>query len=198
MGDGASGCSRTRAPATALDTSSLDVVDGIDTSGLLPPDVIAALRSFPRRFTTATDPARLTDGDADRRDELARRHGTDGTSAQDHLRNATRTLQLIAGAIDEVLQTEGPTLHPACTDRARRSWPEPPGESTDGLLTELVDADQRLIERLEAIAPAAWARTATVADDGERTVGHLAAELVGTVADDLRWIERNLRPDPRP
>lgn len=166
---------------------------GVDTSALLPGDVVAALRSLPPRYRRALDPDRLAEGDVDRRDDLVGRPGPSGVAPLDHLRDAARTAQLVGRALEDVAVQDEPVVHPAAVDASRRHWPAPAGEAVDDLLDELTTALVGLADHLEQLASDRWARTGRVAEVGPRSLLELARGLVATVADDLRLLDTDLR-----
>ena len=77
------------------------VTDGLDVSNLSPSDAVAALRSFPRRFSAVLA---LVDEDDD---SVLHRPGPDGLSAQEHADAAARDLAAAGEAIRRALGREG-------------------------------------------------------------------------------------------
>lgn len=123
-----------------------------------PSDAIVALRSLNRRAKGLF--AGLGDDEAP--DDLAHRNGADGRSALDELGAATRTIALLGRAIEQVLESGDPMLHPAVADAAARSWPAATG-SVDEILDELGREADRLADRLAHVDAGEWARAARVA-----------------------------------
>jgi hypothetical protein len=139
---------------------------GLDVSKLLPPDALAAIRSYPRRFRSELA---SFEGD-DSVEELAARIGPDGESAIQIISDVSRTWTLLNEALRQTLTSAEAILHPAVLDAAQRSWDSPPSESLDDVLTELDHSAEALTERMASVARLDdWNRRAGVAGGGEVT-----------------------------
>lgn len=157
---------------------------GLDVSHLSPDDAVAALRSFPRRFRAA-----LAAAEDDDVEELAHRVGPAGTSAVDHLVDATSALMLLGRALHQVVRSQEPLLHPAVLDPTLRQWDPPPGLDVATLVDLLGDEVDDLVAEIAHVGSPDWARTGRVADGAEITALDVVREAVRTVAEDLRGVE---------
>ena len=70
-------------------------------------------------------------------DDLAHRPGKDGLSALDHALHATRTLSLLARAVEQALLDEDPVVHPAVTDPTQRTWAGQSSATVEDAMAEL-------------------------------------------------------------
>ena len=117
-----------------------------------PSDAAVALRSFPRRFRSVLQPI-----DDDHVDEWAHRVGTSGTSAFDHLVQASRGVTVLHQALRQALNaSEPPTLPPAVLDESARAFDTSQGSSVDAELELLADEAEAMAtgghpERAEAL-----------------------------------------------
>jgi hypothetical protein len=152
---------------------------GPDLSRLAPSDAAVALRSLPRRFGAVLRPPMPEDRPAGHED-LVQRIGPDGHSAVDHTVHVVRSLALLDRAIEQVLISAEPVLHPAVVDDHDR-WVEDHGHppEPDDVLTDLAAAAERLATRVERVPATDWTRTGRVAGDGTVTAHDLLREAVG-------------------
>lgn len=151
---------------------------GIDPTTINPPDAVAALRSFPRRWRgalgiVADDPAA---------DDVVRRRTGSSPSALEHAWSAANLLASTDSQIGRARSADRPTLTSAA-------------ENT-GSLEDALDAVARhapaLATTLDGLPPDDWKRTATV-DGGEVTILSLAQRAVADAAHHLRAAEQALR-----
>ncbi len=152
---------------------------GLDVSKLLPPDALAAIRSYPRRYRSELA---AFEGD-DSIDELAARVGPDGESAIQIMSDVSRTWTVLAEALRQTLTSDDAMLHPAVLDPAQRSWDTPPSESLDDVLAVLEHAADTLTERMASVSSLDdWNRRAAVAGGGEVSALDLvrSATVVGS------------------
>jgi hypothetical protein len=150
-------------------------MSSLDVSRLLPPDALAALRSYPRRYRNEVA---SFEGD-DAVDELAARIGPEGESAIQIMSDVSRTWSILAEALRQTLVTDDAVLHPAVLDPSLRSWDTPPPDSLDDVLTVLDHAADALTDRMASVSDIAdWNRRAAVAGGGEVT----ALDLIRTAA----------------
>ena len=162
---------------------------GLDVSKLLPPDALAALRSYPRRFRSEVA---SFEGD-DSVEELAARIGPDGESAIQIMSDVSRTWTLLAEALRQTLTSDDAVLHPAVTDPAQRSWDTPPSESLDDVLTVLDHAADDLTGRMVAVTRLDdWNRRASVAGGGEVTALDLVRSATVAGHDGLAGVHAAL------
>jgi len=139
---------------------------GLDVSKLLPPDALAALRSYPRRFRSEVA---AFDGD-DSIEELAARIGPAGESAIQIMSDVSRTWTVLAEALRQTLITDDPVVLAAVVDPSQRRWDTPPPDSLADVLTVLDHSADALTDRISAIDDLDdWNRRARVAGGGEVT-----------------------------
>jgi hypothetical protein len=166
---------------------------GLDLSRLAPADGAVALRSLPRRFAAVLRPPIAEDRPAGH-DDLVQRVGPDGHSAVDHAMHVVRSLILLDRAIEQVLISDRPVLHPAVIDDHGR-WVEdngPPPEPDD-VLADLAAAAERLAARVDRVAASDWSRAGRVAGDGGTASAHdLLREAVGQAIAHLHDAERTV------
>jgi len=165
----------------------------LDLSRMAPSDGSVALRSLTRRFASVLRPPIAEDRPA-AHDDLVQRIGPDGHSAVDHALHVVRSLTLIDRAIEQVMISDDPILHPAVTDDHAR-WVEdhgPPPEPDD-VLADLAAASERLAARVDRVPATEWWRPGRVARDGGTVSAHdLLREAVGTAVTHLRDAERTV------
>ena len=155
------------------------------SSQVSPADAVVAMRTWPRRYRAALAP--IAD---DRIADKALRIGPQGVSALDLAVNSLGTWVLLEKALHDIRVTECPTLHPAVTESAARSWESHPTETLDSVLDQIDDVANSLANSIEAMPSDDWPRKATVAGGGTTTALALAREAVNVGADNLREIER--------
>jgi len=157
---------------------------GIDPHTINPPDAVAALRSFPRRWRSALG---LVADDPNAGDLVRRRSG-DSPSALEH---AWTTAELLASTeehIGRARRQDRPSLISA-GDAGHRG-------DGDGALEQALDAiaarAPALATTLEGVGPDDWRRQASL--DGEDvTILAMAQRTVADAAGHLRGAERALR-----
>lgn len=153
---------------------------GLDVSRLSPDDVVAAIRSYPRRFRellTAVDAADVPD------------------EAVEHADHVARSLALLGEALRHVLVQDAPTLLPAVADDGAREWAHTGASSIDDVLAFLTIEANALADAVADVSSEAWTRRGTVAGSGaSMSALDVAREAVRTGADHLRAAER-LFPD---
>lgn len=156
---------------------------GPDVSRLGPSDALAALRSFPRRFRAAVA---LRD---DEDDSVLRRVGPDGASAAEHVDRAGRTLAVLDRALQQVLASDNPALHPGVVDESAREFT---GESPSvEAALDLVELEAgAMAETVDPVDADAWLRTGTVAGGGTVTALDIVREAVRSVAAELADTEK--------
>ena len=150
-------------------------MSGLDVSRLSPEDVVAALRSYPRRFRellTSVDP-----------DELP-------AAAIEHADHVARSLALLGEAMRQVLVQDGPTLMPAVADDSQRDWAHAGAWSVDDALAFLDMEAHALADAAADVSAEAWTRRGTVAGSGQSISAlDVAREAVRTGSDHLRAAE---------
>lgn len=162
----------------------------LDTSSLLPGDVVAALRSFPNRFAAAIDPARFgepPDQHVAARDAALTAAGPDGRSPLGTLAGVDAITQLADRCVTEL------TLHGA----GAVDWPPQPsqGDATltspdvDTLLHHLSTSLDELADRVASLPNASWGSSGTGSTGAPLEVLDLLRDLVRRVAEDLRTID---------
>ena len=153
-------------------------MSGLDVSRLSPDDIVAALRSYPRRFRellTSVDPNDVP------------------AEAIEHADHVARSLALLGQAMRQVLVHDGPTLMPAVTDDAQREWAHTGTWSIDDALAFLDMEANELAGAVGAVSSQAWTRAGTIAGSGQSISAlDVAREAVRTGSDHLRSAERLL------
>jgi len=160
----------------------------LDTSQVSPSDAAVTMRSLPRRFRAALGSIAEDDQTA----EVVERVGPDGHSALDHLVHVVSSLSLLERALDQVLRSDGPTLHPATMDDTARDWEAPTERGLDQALDELAEAAEQLAARIERAAADDWARTGEIAGGRSVTALDVAREAVATGIGHLRSAEQTM------
>jgi hypothetical protein len=166
---------------------------GLDLTRLAPSDATVAVRSLPRRFGAVLRPPLAEDRPAGH-DDLVQRIGPDGHSAVDHAMHVVRSLTLLDRAIEQVLISADPVLHPAVVDDHAR-WVEDHGHppEPDDVLVDLAAAAERFAARVQRVPAADWSRTARVARDRGTVSAHdLLREAVGQAIEHLHAAERTI------
>lgn len=152
---------------------------GLDVSRLAPDDIVAALRSFPRRFRELVESV----PPPDLPDEVV-----------DHVDHVGRSIGMIAESMRQVLVQDRPVVHPAVVDDAAREWAHTGSTSVDDVLHFLDVECNSLADAVAHTASDAWTRTGTVATaDREISALDLAREAVRTASEHLRAAEQRLR-----
>jgi hypothetical protein len=153
------------------------------TSSVSPADAAVALRSLHRRYRAALQPI-----DDPQVDEWAERVGPDGSSALDHLVQASRGIIVVHQALRQALNASSPpTLPPGVLDASARDFDTTHATSVDAELGLLADEAEAAATTVTDAPGDAWKKTATVAGGGgEVTTLQLLAELVRTGVDQLK------------
>lgn len=159
----------------------------LDLSRTSPADIVATMRSLPRRFREA-----LATDDEEDQDALASVVGADGRSALDHVAGTGRMLALFGGALGEVLNGRQPVLHAAITDPSARRW-EHAASDLEGELSLLDTEADELAGRVERTAADQWDQVGRVAGGTELTALDLAKEAVQVAVAGLRATEQAMR-----
>jgi hypothetical protein len=148
-----------------------------------PSDAAVALRSFPRRYRSVLRPI-----EDDHVDEWAHHVGASGTSAFDHLVQASRGITVLHQALRQALNaSEPPTLPPAVLDESARAFDTTQGGSVEAELDLLADEAEAMAATVADAPGAAWRKSATVAGGGgEVTTLQIAQEAVRTGVEQLR------------
>jgi hypothetical protein len=159
------------------------------SAALTPHDVVGALRSFPRRYREET--ALRDDEDPD---ELWHRPGPAGRTVLEIAVDTVRSLSLLDRALEQVLVTGQPALHPAVTDRHAREYDVAAHGSVAEVLDELDHVAGGSARRAERAPADDWLRTGRVTDETGSVVTALdiAREAVDTGAVNLREIRATM------
>jgi hypothetical protein len=166
-----------------------EVVSALDVSHLTPPDAVAALRSYPRRFRSALQPL----DDDEQIDEIAHRLGRDGRSAIDVVSDVTRTFVLLGEALRQIALSDQPVLHPAVADPSARRWENGTPATVEDALALLTEAADNLAQQTSELPAKAWDRTAQVAGDGTVRALDLVRDATKVGHEGLRDVERILQ-----
>ena len=156
---------------------------------LKPPNLVTALRSFPRRYREVLSTAPPEP-------ELLMRP-VDGHTVLALVADTAHSLELLDHAVEQTLVHDVPALASTVLDAsARRSGAN--STSTSSLLLEQLAAHATaLADRLDHAPTADWSRTAKVDGAAVRVVD-LVREAVRTGAENLRLLERVIGGLPRP
>ena len=149
---------------------------------LTPADAVASLRSLPRRFGEAFAPAPDAAGTPD---ELAQRVGADGRSPAQHLTDVVNGLPLLNRALEQVLTSDDPALHPGITDLGGQ-WDDTPVAALESALAQLGDAAIALADRAARVGAKEWNRTGHLADGAAVSALELLRAAVRLATDALR------------
>jgi len=153
-------------------------MSALDVSRLSPEDVVAALRSYPRRFREL-----LTSVDE---------HDVP-SEAIEHADHVARSLALLGEALRQVLVQDEPTLMPAVVDDSAREWAHPGASSVEDVLAFLTMEASALADAVADVSSDAWTRHGIVAgSQASMSALDVAREAVRTGADHLRAAERLL------
>jgi hypothetical protein len=153
-------------------------------------DVAIALRSFPRRYRTRIAEASALHATSP--DELMVRTAPDGTNGTSHLCDVVSTLTLVERALDQVLHSDDPALHPAVMDPAVRDWDPPMGTSIETMLEMLDQQCDDLANQVDAVHTPDWSRPGHLADGESLTAIDLAHEAVRVGSTNLAALQRTL------
>lgn len=153
-------------------------MSSLDVSRLSPEDVVAALRSYPRRFRELFASVEEQDLPAE---------------AVEHADHVARSLALLGEALRQVLVQDDPALMPAVADDSTREWAHAGASSVEDVLAFLTMEANALADAVADISSNAWTRRGTVAGSGtSMSALDLAREAVRTGSDHLRAAERLL------
>ncbi|CAN5742886.1 hypothetical protein BH20ACT1_BH20ACT1_11590 [soil metagenome] len=161
---------------------------GLDPSTIQPPDAVAALRSFPRRWRSAL----AVVADDPGADDLVRRRGDPSSwSALEHAWYVAELLSRTGSQVDRIRSGDRPSL----PDGDPQAWVDDGGYGDGDLeaaLARIGEASPALATTLEALAPDDWLRTGEH-DGAEVTLLALVQVAVAGVAGHLRGAEQALR-----
>lgn len=161
---------------------------GLDPGSIKPPDAVAALRSFPRRWRSAL--AVVAD-DPGAEDLVRRRSDESSWSVLEHAWYVAELLRRCGEQVAQVRSTDRPTL---TADDPRR-WVDRGGYGDRGLggaLERIGDQASALADTLQGLAPDDWLRGGDL-DGAQVTILALVQRTVAGAADHLRAAERALR-----
>ena len=160
---------------------------GLDPTTIKPPDAVAALRSFPRRWLSAL----AVVADDPSADDLVRRRAGGSWSALDHAWYVAERLRRGDEEVCQVKTAERPRL----SAEDPRRWVDDGGYGDRGLeaaLGQIGEWSPALAATLEDLAPDDWLRVGE-RDGAEVTILALVQQVVADAADHLRAAERALR-----
>jgi hypothetical protein len=161
----------------------------MDTTSLPPNDAVVALHSFPRRYRElATMP------ETENSDRILERVGVIGRSALELMVDTVRSLTLLDRALEQILVSDQPVLHPAVTSRRERNFDFAGHGGVEDILAELDDVAAAMADRAARVPADDWMRTGTVAGTPQVvTAIDVLREAVSTAADNLRDADANVR-----
>ena len=156
---------------------------------LAPADAAVALRSLPRRFRALFTGREYDEGP----DDLAQRPGADGWTAVGHIAAASRAIALAAGALQDVLRSDDPTIERAVIERNRRVEDPAPGGSVEERLSELGWETDTMAETVAGVAAHDWSRTGSIpGHDKPASAVDLVRAAVEAGVDHLKAAEKTL------
>jgi hypothetical protein len=159
---------------------------GIDPDTINPPDAIAALRSFPRRWRSALGLV----ADDPSASELVRRRSGDSLSALEHARNTVDLLESTREQVRRTRREERPNLGDGGTSASRQL--DDGDDALDTALGTIGDHAPALAHALEELPAEDWRRSA-ILDGREVTILSMAQHAVAGCANHLRAAEKALR-----
>ncbi len=160
---------------------------GLDPASIKPPDAVAALRSFPRRWRGALALVAEEPG----AEELTRRRAGSSWSALEHAWYVAELLDRTQDQVARIRAGERPHL----SDGDPRPRVEEAVEGDGDLEAALARIDERapaLARALEALAPDDWLRRGEL-DRAEVSLLALVQGTVASAAGHLRSAEQALR-----
>ena len=151
-------------------------MSGLDVSRLSPEDIVAALRSYPRRFRellTSVEPHEVP------------------AEAIEHADHVARALAMLGEAMRQVLVRDDPILMGAIADDSQREWAHAGAWSIDDALAFLDMEAHALADAVADVPSAAWTRHGSIAGSGQQLSAlDIAREAVRTGSDRLRSAQR--------
>jgi hypothetical protein len=153
-----------------------------------PADAIVALRSLGRRYRGLF--AGLEDNESP--DDLARRIGSTGRSAFDHVAAASRTIGTQDGALERILVRDSPTLDPMDVDTTEREAEQEPSGTLEERLANLVVDAEGMADRADHVGAADWSRTGSTPDGTQITAAEVLWRAVDAAVDHLKAAEQVL------
>jgi len=159
----------------------------LDLSKLSGPDIVTALRSYPRRYRSAILP--VNDPETE---ERAYRIGPAGHSAVELVAHAGNTFVLLGQALRQVLTGDDPVLHPGVGDPAERDWPAVAGQTVEDALDRFRDEAEALAAAVDGLHLPESNRTGRVAGGQPLRALDIAKEAVRVGAEDLDAIKATL------
>ncbi len=155
-------------------------VCGLDPSTVKPPDAIAAIRSYPRRYRRLL--VRLDDEEG--AGIVTRRPGPDQWSALEHAVHVADVLEVVGEAVERVQIHDDPSVDVE---------PGPPrGAPVDDVLRRLDAASERLAAVADGIEGKDWQRSGRLRDGERATALTLVRHAVHIGAHHRRQVERVL------
>lgn len=160
-------------------------------ASLAPGDAVVALRSFPRRYAGSFRSEERSENEPGEQ-AMVDRVGSDGVSARHLVIDTTRSLELLATALKDVVLGDDATLAAAVADRSARSWPSAT-RPVDDDLAELSTAATAMADQVDSVRRDAWDREASVEGSSERfSALDVLREAMATATGNLNDLERLL------
>jgi hypothetical protein len=157
-------------------------------SGLNPGAVVAALRSFPRRYRAAlsSDPTRAPD-------ELGTQRSRAGRPVLELLTNTVGTLGQLCHALHKVLVADHPPALPAIVTGNSAHVATTRAPTVSALLEELDEVAQRSAEMVSSAPSESLLRVGHAPEGTEVTALDIGRQSVRVAAENLRAVEQALR-----
>lgn len=160
---------------------------GLDYGTLHPPFAINTIKSFPRRYTEALEPARNEDNEK----VIRTRPSPDVWSAIEYAAHVTDLMDEFAVVIQRMYDEQNPTIDFSDPDEKveAEKWNEMPKEP---LLARLNANSAALLAQVERVDAQSWTRTATF-PWGERDLLTMLQNAVHEGVHHLKDIEKVLK-----
>jgi hypothetical protein len=154
---------------------------------LAPGAVVAALRSFPRRYDAAfrADPMRGVD-------ETAVLRTRDGRTVRQVVADTTETISVLTRAVQQVLHPGHDVVLPAVVTGEELTGADASAKSVAGWVDELSAAAQTIATRIADAPPADLLRSAKTGAGDEVSALDVARQAVRVGAENLRVIEHTV------
>lgn len=162
---------------------------GLDYATLHPPFAINAIKSFPRRYREALEPA----SPAEANEEVIRTRPTDGVwSAIEYTAHVADLMETFATVVHRMYTEDSPDLSTAFWDADERAAQDNYNEQDkEAVLARLAAGSEALVQQAERVDAGGWGRTASFGW-GERDLLTMLQNAVHEGVHHLRDIEHGL------
>lgn len=171
------------------------VMDPAMSSDLLPGDVIAALRSFPRRLAEALEPLHAESRTEEERRDLALHQSDDGKTVAALVRDGATDAAALAHSLSERLpgvDPPGSSSTPPPPSAPDGSEPADPLREVDAALEDLRGSLVDSSEVLATLPSSAWGEVVGETPDTSLSLLDLTQRHVASIAATLRAVQQTL------